>query len=294
MTAFGLALPTMHPGASREVIEAAAEVAERLGWGSVWTTDHVLVPHGDADEYGRIYEALVALTWVAARHPGLGIGTSVIVVPQRNAIILAKELATLDDLSGGRLRVGVGAGGVAEEFRNLGEGARYHVRGAYLDETIRLWRHLWAGSHEPFQGEFHRFSDFLFEPLPAQGDRLPILVGGPSHGALRRAALLADGYQSAVMGPASYAAAAQEIRAIAEEAGRPLPHLGARLNVRPGPAVGSLYGLCGSPDDMARELRAFVEVGVEEFVLHFFPRTPEALVAAVERFDRDVAAEFRA
>jgi probable F420-dependent oxidoreductase len=294
MTTFGLALPTMHPGARREVIEAAADVADRLGWRGVWTTDHVLVPHGEADEYGRIYEVLITLAWVAALKPGLELGTSVIVVPQRNAVVLAKELATLDDLSGGRLRVGVGAGWVEGEFENLGEGRRYHQRGAYLDETIGLWRHLWSGSTAPFAGRFHRLSDFLFEPLPAQRERLPILIGGPSQAALKRAAVLGDGYQSAVMDPASYELAARTIEAAARAAARPMPQLSARLNVRPGGAAGPLYSLCGSTSNMLRELRAFIDAGVDEFVLHFEPRDPDALVHAIERFDSDIVQELAA
>ena len=93
---YGLVLPTMHAGASAEGIEAAAEVAERVGWTAVWTTDHVLVEHASEDEYGRIFEAILTLAHVGARHPTVRLGTSVIVVPQRQAVVLAKELATLD------------------------------------------------------------------------------------------------------------------------------------------------------------------------------------------------------
>src|SRR6185437_11725705 len=122
------------------------------------------------------YEAVLTLAWVGARHPGLRLATSVIVVPQRDAVLLAKELATLDSLSGGRLLVGVGVGWNEKEFENLGLGERFHVRGAYLDETIRLWRHLWSGSAEPFHGRFHVIADFAFGPLPVQAP-LPIVVG---------------------------------------------------------------------------------------------------------------------
>ena len=163
---FGLCLPNFPDGASPEGIEAAASVAERLGWSTVWTTDHVLVPHADAAEYGRIYDAILTLAWVGARHPRIRLGTSVIVVPQRNAVILAKELATLDSLSGGRVIAGVGIGWNETEFANLGAADRFHVRGAYLDETIRLWRHLWSGATEPFHGRFHTIEDFVFGPLP--------------------------------------------------------------------------------------------------------------------------------
>ena len=104
------------PRASRP----ARDVASRLGWSTVWTTDHVLVDHASVDEYGRIYEAILALAWVGARHADLRLGTSVIVVPQRNAVLLAKELATLDGLSGGRLTVGVGIGWNRTEFGEYG------------------------------------------------------------------------------------------------------------------------------------------------------------------------------
>lgn len=198
---FGLILRNTGTGSSREAIEAGAETVERLGWETVWTTDHVLVPRSAAVEYGRTFEAIATLAWVGARHPKLRLGASVIVVPQRNAVLLAKELATLDVLSEGRLIVGVGAGWNETEFANLGASGRFHRRGAYLDETIRLWRHLWSGSAEPFEGAFHGFSDFVFGPLPAQKDRVPIVVGGASEAALRRAGALGDGYHATRSGP---------------------------------------------------------------------------------------------
>jgi len=105
---FGLSLRNTGVGSSRDAIDAGAETAARLGWEAVWTTDHVLVPHSAAAEYGRTFEAIATLAWVGARHPNLRLGTSVIVVPQRNAVLLAKELATLDVLSEGRVIAGVG------------------------------------------------------------------------------------------------------------------------------------------------------------------------------------------
>ena len=110
-------------------MEAAAEVAERLGWSTVWTTDHVLVPTEDADDYGRIYEAILSLAWIGARFAKVRLGTSVIVVPVRNAVLLAKELATLDDLTDGRVVAGVGIGWNETEFANLGMADRFRVAG---------------------------------------------------------------------------------------------------------------------------------------------------------------------
>jgi len=149
---YGICLPNFPDGSSREGIEAAADVATRLGWSTAWTNDHVLVDHASADEYGRIYEAIMTLAWVGARYPKLKLGTSVIVVPPRDAVTLAKEIATLDALTGGRVIAGTGVGWNEPEFANMGHGGRYRVRGAYLDEAIRLWRHLWSGSQEPFHG----------------------------------------------------------------------------------------------------------------------------------------------
>ena len=118
--------------------------------------------------------------------PTTGLGTSVIVVPQRQAVVLAKELATLDVLSRGKVIAGVGIGWNRTEFANLGTADRFAVRGAYLEETVGLWRHLWGGATTPFRGRFHDLEDFVFEPLPDQGANLPIWFGGRAEVALRQ------------------------------------------------------------------------------------------------------------
>jgi probable F420-dependent oxidoreductase len=284
----GLILPTMPDGASVEGIEAAAETAERLGWTSVWTTDHVLVPQAAAAEYGRIFEAILTLGYIAGRHRGLRIGTSVIVVPQRNAVVLAKELATLDVLSRGRLIAGVGVGWNETEFANLGMADRFRVRGAYLEETIRLWRHLWSGSGEPFSGRFYDFTDAVFGPVPVQGAALPIWIGGRQPPALRRAGRLADGYHSSVVSPSGYAERLPIIREAAQEAGRPMPALSARVSVRFDEPEGNFYALRGDPAAMAADLRAFAELGLDEVMLAFGETDAERVVGAIERFERDV------
>ena len=285
---YGICLPNFPDGASPEGIEAAADVAERLGWSTVWTTDHVLVPRDGADEYGRIYEAILTLAWVGARHPGVRLATSVIVVPQRNAVLLAKELATLDSLSGGRVIAGVGVGWNRDEFANLGAADRFHVRGAYLDETIRLWRHLWSGSTEPFQGRFHVIEDFTFGPLPDRGAALPIVVGGSAERALQRAGVLGDGYHASASSPSQYAERLPSIRAAADAVGRPMPWLSARARVEFGAATAG-YAMRGSPEAIAAEVRAFADLGVTHLALWFGTTDPAELVARAERFDREVA-----
>jgi probable F420-dependent oxidoreductase len=285
---FGLALPNFRAGAGPEGIEAATEVAERLGWSDVWTTDHVIVEHASEREYGRVFEAILTLAWAGGGHPHVGLGTSVIVVPPRNAVILAKELATLDALSGGRVIAGVGVGWNAREFANLGMADRFRVRGAYLDEAIRLWRHLWSGSQQPFEGRFTQLTDFVFEPLPVQGDRLPIWVGGGSDAALRRAGMLGDGYHASAVGPDRYAQRVAIVLAAALEAGRPKPRLSARVQVRLGGRVSAGYGMQGGPSEVAQQVRAFAAAGAEHLVLNFGVRDPEPLVSAAETFAREV------
>jgi len=286
---YGLCLPNFRDGASREGMEAAAETAERLGWSTVWTTDHVLVPTEDADEYGRIYEAIVSLAWIGARYAKVRLGTSVVVVPQRNAVLLAKELATLDVLTGGRLIAGIGGGWNETEYANVGVADRFRVRGAYLDETIHLWRHLWSGSTEPFHGRFHQFDDYAFAPLPAQGATLPIVVGGRSEAAVQRAGRLGDGYHSSATSAAKYAERVPILRAAAEAAGRPMPWLTARAWTEFGPATAPQYAIRGTPDDMAAEVRAFAALGVEHLAMWFKATDPAELAALCEQFARDVA-----
>ena len=286
---YGICLPNFTDLASPDAIEAAAATAERLGWNAVWTTDHVLVDHGEAaEEYRTNYDAIETLAWVGARHPGLRLATSVIVVPQRNAVVLAKELSTLDALSGGRLVAGVGVGWNEREFLNLAAAERFHVRGAHLDETIGLWRHLWSGTSEPFRGRFHALEDFVFGPLPAQGASVPIIVGGRSEAALRRAGRLGDGYHSSATRPSAYAERVPVIRAAAEAAGRPMPSLSARVRVQFGQASDRFYAMRGSPEEVAAEVRSWAQVGVEELALWFSVDSADDLVPAVERFAAEV------
>jgi probable F420-dependent oxidoreductase len=291
---YGLCLPNFTTLASPDAIDAAAATAERLGWDSVWTTDHVLVDSSDgASDYRTNFDVIQTLAWVGARYPTVRLGTSVVVVPQRNAIVLAKELASLDALSGGRVIAGIGAGWSEAEFANLGMAERFAVRGAYLEETIGLWRHLWSGSPLPFAGRFHQLSDYIFGPVPAQGAELPIWIGGRAEAALIRAGRLADGYHSSASSPEALAKRIPVIRAAAETAGRPMPVLSARVRVAldepvraPAPRP---YALRGSGEELAAEIAKFAELGFEHMALFFEVETVDGLIAAIERFDAAIA-----
>jgi probable F420-dependent oxidoreductase len=275
---YGLALPSLGDDATREGIDAAAEIAEQLGFADVWVTDHLLVDSSAAEDYGRIFEAVTTLAYLAGRTTRVRLGTSVIVVPMRSAVVLAKELATIDVLSRGRLTVGVGVGWSAAEFANVGVADRMSVRGAYTEEAIRLWRHLWSDATWPFHGRFHTIDDFVFAPVPDQGANLPIWIGGRQEAALRRAGRMADAYHSSQTPPGAFAARI------------PMPALSARVRVRMGAAdANDGYALRGTPAEVAAELRAFAEIGVGHVLLVFPEHDPDGLRRACERFMADVA-----
>jgi probable F420-dependent oxidoreductase len=291
---FGLILPSYREGASTESIDASSETAARLGWDSVFTTDHLLVePSARSEDYYNIYDALVTLAHIAAKQPSLRVGISVVVVPMRNAVVLAKELATIDSLSGGRLIVGVGVGWNATEFEYVGETDRFAVRGAYLEESVQLWRHLWRGDRGPFHGRFHSFDEIRFGPLPTQGENVPVWFGGRDERALTRAGRLGQGYHSSASGPASYEPRVPVIRAAAAEAGRPEPTFSARFRVAFGQHESPFYMLSGDPDAMVAELREFEALGVSHVAVDFAETNPERHSDLMERFDRDVAAALR-
>jgi probable F420-dependent oxidoreductase len=285
---YGLVLPSLGDDANLEGLAAAVELAETQGFTDVWATDHLLVDHTAAADYGRIYEAVTTLAWVAGRSRAIRLGASVIVVPMRNAVVLAKELATVDALSGGRLIAGFGVGWSPEEFANVGAADRFRDRGAYTEETINLCRHLWSGSAEPFRGRFHEFHDYVFGPLPVQGGNVPIWIGGRDERALRRVGRLGDAYHASATSPSTFAARIPVIRAAAEVAGRAMPRLSARARVEIGAEAQSFYTMHGSPADIAGEIRAFAALGVDHLALAFPPRDADGLATAIERFRAEV------
>lgn len=187
-----------------EGAQALAEACEANGVESVWTVEHVVVPAGYESRYpysrdGRmpggetspIPDPLVWLTWVGAHSTRLRLGTGVLILPQRNPVVLAKEVATLDRMSGGRVRLGVGVGWLREEFDALG--VEFEGRGARTDEYIGALRELWQADEPSFDGRFVSFERALSYPKP-QNDSVPIVVGGHSTLAARRAGRLGDGF----------------------------------------------------------------------------------------------------
>jgi hypothetical protein len=174
---FWLALPFADRQLSPRLLLDIGRQAEALGFTGVVTGDHIAVPRQYNDRHGFNYECLTMLAFLAAATSALRLGTSVVVASLRNPIVLAKQVATLDVLSGGRVTLGLAAGYSQREFVTLG--ADFSMRGAWTDETIAILRHLFAGTGEPYAGRFFELDDYTFAPLPPQGAALPILVGDP-------------------------------------------------------------------------------------------------------------------
>ncbi len=270
----GLCLPTFEQIATRETIVRATELAEAEGYDSVWVTDHVIMAHGQEHPYGHIFEALATLAYAGALTQRVLLGTSILVLTQRNAIVVAKEMATLDALTNGRVILGVGAGWNEKEFNMLG--ANFHRRGKRLEEQIAVMRALWTQAPASFQGKHHRIEDALFSPKPVQAAGIPIWIGGNSDFAVQRAGRIGDGWHVTGM-TADYIAQHRELLAQANTDGRPFT-ISARLEVDlngrlptqfTGPDGSKRRRLGGSLDQMRRDIEQYAQAGISHVVLVF-------------------------
>ncbi len=268
---FGIMFANTGHGASPAGATAVAEAAEAGGFDTIWTVEHVVVPSGYESPYpydasGKMAggaeefdlpDPLVWLTWAAAKTSRIRLATGILILPQRNPVVTAKELATLDHLSGGRLSVGVGAGWLAEEFDALG--VPFDDRGRRLDEYVAVMRALWSGDKTSFDGEYLQFTDCISRPRPAQ-DTIPIVVGGDSAPAARRAGRIGDGYFPGGRAIEDITAHIELARRTAEEHGRDPDELQliAGAMARPGPQL----------DERIEQLAA---LGVTHAIVPTFP-----------------------
>jgi probable F420-dependent oxidoreductase len=189
----GVVLPTYRRLATVENIRRAAELSESLMFDSVWVTDHVVIPAQSLEAFGPdFYEAVTVMSYLAGITKRVEIGAAILIVPYRNPLVLAKMLATADQLSHGRITLGAGLGWLEAESNLLGVPHRRRAR--ITDESLAVMRACWETDQPEFHGEFFDVAGFHFAPKPHAGRRLPILIGGASTAALRRAATLGDGW----------------------------------------------------------------------------------------------------
>jgi probable F420-dependent oxidoreductase len=266
---FGIAFANTGPFAHPDGAVGFARAAEDAGFESIWTVEHVVVPSGYRSAYpydpsGRmpgpeeaeIPDPLIWLSYLAAATDRIKLATGILILPQRNPVVLAKELATLDVLSGGRLLLGIGVGWLAEEFDALG--VPFHERGRRTDDHVGAMRALWTQDKARYEGEFTSFRDCILRPRPAQGS-IPIHVGGHTDAAARRAGRLGDGFFPGRGEHAELARLFDVARASARDHGRDPDAL--ELTTGGQGAVGS-----GALD----EVKALADLGVARVMLPSF------------------------
>jgi probable F420-dependent oxidoreductase len=201
---FGIAFANIGPCADPGPAVDFARAAEAAGFESLFTVEHVVVPAGYASTYpydksGRMPgpedspmpDPLIWLSFLASATTTIRLGTGVLILPERNPVVLAKELATLDHLSGGRALLGIGVGWLEEEFAAIG--VPFAERGRRTDEAVAALRALWSEPQASYDGEFFSFRDCILRPQPV-GGTIPVLVGGHTEVAARRAGRLGDGF----------------------------------------------------------------------------------------------------
>ena len=242
--------------------------AEELGYESVWASQHVFNVSYVYDRIGNrpYYEPLTMLTYVAANTTSIGLGTSVLVLPYHNPIRLAKVAATLDVLSKGRLMLGVGVGVIEEELEAMGRAVE--DRGAISDEAIAIMKELWTKEDPSFQGKYHRFSGMKFTPKPVQKPHIPIVIGGTSRAAIRRAARSGTTWHPTALAPEALAEGMDYLKEQAVKAGRDPSEISVSVSA----AIGSThnhnrYSLGEEPEEILERSQKYQEMGLERLLV---------------------------
>jgi probable F420-dependent oxidoreductase len=285
---FGLNLPNYSSLGHRDVVTAIAERADELGYASLWTSDHILLPETLPEPYGNLLESFTTLSYLAARTRRIGLATGILVLPQRDPLLVAKQAATVHHLSGGRLTLGVGVGWIEQEYGYLR--SDFRNRGHLADEYIPAMRALFEAGKPEFHGPHIDYSDVLFSPRPAP--RLPIVVGGTSRAALKRAATLGDGWHGIYRTPEEVAAAL----AVMDSHGRGSDfRISLRTKMRISEAVGDAEDgtvLRGSAADITDRVRRYSDAGVDQLVLEPDATELADFMNQLTRFAAEVMARF--
>ena len=267
----GIHLPHIGRKAGPEAIRRAAIQAEELGFADVWSSEHIIIPKGAPYPPSALfYDPVLTLTWAAAYTSRVGLGTSVLVLPMRHPLPLAKELATLQNLSEGRLILGAGVGWLEAEFAALGMPFRDRAR--RMDEGIAMMRAVWSEDPVTFHARHIPAALEEMRMLPQPLKPIPIWIGGSSEAALSRATRLAQGWHGSRLSPEE---AAPIVRRLRER--RPEPEFTVSLR----------HGWDGKDDGaLGARLAAYRETGVDHMLVEPAERELEDWLRAVERVAR--------
>jgi probable F420-dependent oxidoreductase len=287
----GICLP--HYGRPIEVprMQAVARHAEARGLDSVWVTDHVIVPSATSIIYREdMLDPLAVLPWLAGVTSRIALGTSVIILPYRSPIPVAKLLASVDVLSGGRLIVGAAIGWMEGEFDALG--VPFKERVSRSEEALDLFRTLWTQPQPTLETRRHRLHGVTFSPMPLQKPRPPLYVGGNSEGALRRVARLGDGWHATATTVDAFGLGVETLRRFWKDAGREgEPALSLRIPIlidgvhRPAVDMALLRGrhvIGGSPAAIVEELRGYQALGCQHIALEVSYSTYPAILETID------------
>ena len=275
MTQFGVTIPNNWGVSNPQEVLSLGPEAEQMGFDSIWVMDHLFNAGYIRErlEDRPYFHPMAMLSYMSATTSRVILGTSVLVLPYHNPVELAKYAATLDQMSGGRVTLGVGAGAMTEEFEALGIPLR--ERGSLTNESIAIMKELWTNHSPEFHSNRWDFSDLRFSPKPLQQPHIPLWIGGSSPGALRRTARVGNGWHPTGLSPEDFAIGKSELCAMAEAAGRDPSEItmSARIEVEVhgGPSsqrVSSRSRLTGDdPGAMRAGIEAYREAGVEHMLL---------------------------
>lgn len=312
MTEFGVSLPNigMH---DPQAIRLVAEQAEAAGLDSVWAADHIVLPTGATSPYPYdvggdflippgmpFMDQFTCLSYVAGITKTVKLGTAINLLPLRHPLAVAKTVATLDVLSGGRAILGVAAGWLAQEFDALG--LDFKARGKMLDEGLDVLREIWTKPNASFEGEFYRFKDMAAFPQPTQKPYPPIWVGGHTEPVRRRIARIGDVWLPPLFGttPAQLAESFEGVRDMAEQNGRARTDVNLALRVlvdlreQPDTTGPETRGAVLGPASVVAEvLASYIEVGVSHFVLLPQARTLDDVQRTIAMLAEQVIPQVR-
>ena len=300
MAQIGVTIPNNWGVADPQQVLALGPEAEQMGYDSIWVMDHLFNTGYIRERLeGRpYYHPMAMLSYMSATTSRVTLGTSVLVLPYHNPVELAKYAATLDQMSGGRVTLGVGVGAMTEEFDALG--IPMSQRGSLTNECINLMRELWASTKPEYHSRNWDFSDLYFSPKPVQAG-IPLWVGGSSPGALRRTARLGDGWHPTGLSPEDFAIGRAEITSLARAAGRNPDDIAmstrVEVEVHGGPSSQRAASRARLPGDDTGALRAgleaFSEAGVDHFILALNSGDIPAIRSLMAKIADEVIPGFR-
>lgn len=278
---YGLILPNFGARLPPGDLVPLARHAQELGFHSLWTTDHILLPQRDAQRFGWILEAVTTLAYLAGHTSTIRLGVSCLVLPIRQPALVAKQMATLDTLSGGRAMLCACVGWSAGEYTNLG--IPFRERGQRMEEALRLLRTLWRsapGQPVDFEGRYYSVRQGIFAPAPHQPGGPPLWIGGHGPAAMRRAVGLADGWHLSSLPLETFRPLARRFRQACGARRRTLS-LRARLSYDGQDRQAPLQG----PEArLVDTLQAYQEAGLDYLVVDFPGSDLASLQRAMERF----------